>query len=142
MNRRHASDAPGHDPALRRRPLLRWVMPRRVTPVGGMRGIGMAESMLNCTAGPYELNVQVRDYEHESEVQVVGRVTQAGHLHQPVHDLLVGLVEPGCSTVYVNAITDRFGEFHLSWRRAKALGLQVGYGAEAPCVLVWSDPDA
>lgn len=142
MNRTDASGAPGHDPAGGRRPLLRWVMPRRVTPVGGMRGVGMAESLLNCTSGPYELNVQVRNYEHEAEIQVVGRVTQAGHLHQPVHDLLVGLVEPGSPAAFVNALTDRFGEFQLSWRRARALGLQVGYGADAPCVLVWSTPDA
>ena len=117
-------------------------MPQRVTSVMGVRAAGVAETQLRCTAGPYHVSVHVRDDRRSAEVGVVGQITQAGTTHTPVPDLLVGLVEPGAPTAFVNALTDRFGEFHLNWRREKALGLQVGYGADAPCVFVWSHPRA
>ena len=115
-----------------------WVIPRRVTAVMGVRSAAIAETQLRCTAGPYEVSVHVRDDHRSAEVAVVGMITQSGTDHLPVPDLLVGLVEPGEPAAFVNALTDRFGEFHLNWRREKAIGLQVGYGTDAPCILVWS----
>jgi hypothetical protein len=106
----------------------------------GVRSSGVAESQLRCAAGPYEVVVHVRDDRRSAEVAVVGQITKSGTDHTPVSDLLVGLVEPGGLAAFVNALTDRFGEFHLSWRREKAIGLQVGYEADAPCILVWSHP--
>lgn len=119
----------------------RWVRPVRVGASGGTRVGAAADYQLVCTAGPFALDVLVRDCEAERELRFVGQVTHAGRIHEPVPELPLQLIGmPVASTD--DTATDEFGEFALSSGRDGLYGLRLGPTMNAPCVMVWEGWDA
>jgi hypothetical protein len=103
----------------------------------GLRAGALADFQLICGAGPYELDLLVRDLEAEPTLEFAGQVTRGGWMNEPVPDLPMILVEASRSDVVAEAETDGFGEFGLSSAREGHYGLLLGDGEDAPCVLVW-----
>jgi hypothetical protein len=117
-----------------------WTRP---TLVGGERGTRVgaaADYQLVCSAGPFAVDVLVRDCEAERQLRYVGQITHAGRIHEPVPALplqLIGLP----STRAGDTATDDFGEFALSSGREGIFGLRLGTDRLSPCVMVWEGWD-
>jgi hypothetical protein len=114
-----------------------WLRPRRIDLAAGLRAGALADTSLVCGAGPYEVDVLVREYEAPRSLEIVGQITKAGHVHEPISDLPVALVDPDETQVVTATATDPLGEFDLAADLSGPYGLRCGTGEEAPCVLVW-----
>jgi len=114
-----------------------WIVPKLVVVGRDARGGALADFHIVCGAGPFELDVLVREHETMPELEIVGQVTRSGHIYDPVTNLPLGLVATADTEPVVEATTDSFGEFNLGWRRDGAYGLRLGSRPDAPCVLVW-----
>ena len=124
-------------PVSRSRFPLRWLRPKRVDSVVGMRAGMLADTSLVCGAGPYEVDVLVREYESPRSLEIVGQITRAGHVHEPIPDLPVALVEPDETQVVTATATDPLGEFDLAADLGSPYGLRCGTDEDAPCIVVW-----
>lgn len=116
-----------------------WIVPQRVVLGRGVRGAALADYQIVCGAGPYELDLLVREHESMPELEIVGQVTRSGQIYDPIPDLSLGLIEPSDPAPLVTTSTDVFGEFNLGWMRDGAYGLRLGEESDAPCVLVWQE---
>ncbi len=132
----------GDTARVRRSPLMsRWLRPTRVGARAGTRVGAAADYQLVCAAGPFTLDVLVRDCEVQRELRYVGQVTHAGRIHEPVASLplrLVGLPVPASD----DTTTDEFGEFTFASARDGVYALRLGAAFDAPCVMVWEGWDA
>jgi len=114
-----------------------WIIARRVlVPIGARTG-ALADFQLVCGAGPYELDLLVRDLDGEPTLELTGQVTRAGWMDDPVTGLPLRLVETTREDVVAEAETDGFGEFGMSTLNEGYYGLLLGEERNAPCVLVW-----
>ena len=116
-----------------------WIVPRRISfHQGGARGAARADVQLVCGAGPYELDVLVREVgAPRPQLEIVGQVMRAGSIFEPVPDLALSLVDAGTARPLSTTETDEFGEFDLRSGLEGSYGLRLGPGDGAPCVLVW-----
>ena len=112
-----------------------WVVPRRVA-IAGTRG-SQADLHLICGAGPYELDILMREGGGPQQLEMVGQVTRAGRIFEPVADLTMKLIEAQRSVTVASTRTDSFGEFDLLSPHHGRYGVRLGDDADAPCVLVW-----
>jgi len=116
-----------------------WIVPKRIAfHQGGLRGSALADVQMICTVGSYELDLLVRETDGpERSLEIVGQVTRAGRVFEPVADLPLALVEARTREDTARAETDEFGEFDVSSPCGNTYGLRLGASADAPCILVW-----
>ncbi len=119
-----------------------WIRPRRIESRHSLRTGALADYQLVCGAGPYELDVLVREVEETPILKYQGQVTLAGRIHEPAADLSLYLIEATTPDTLVGTNTNTFGEFGLASRRDGCYGLRLGSASEAPCVLVWEGWEA
>jgi hypothetical protein len=112
------------------------IRPTCVRPASDLRAGSLPDVQLVGGAGPYEVDVLVRVLP-EDQVEIVGQVTGAGRLHEPVCALTVGLFDAGALECVGRATTDPFGEFVLQRVRSARYVLAFGSGSDAPCMAVW-----
>ena len=114
-----------------------WIIPNRVSHTRNERGIALADLQLVCGAGPYELDLLVREQLSAPSLQIVGQVTLGNRIYEPVADLPLVLVKANKAVTVTDTRTDDFGEFDMESDRNSAYGLRLGADEDAPCVLVW-----
>lgn len=114
-----------------------WIRPGEAKMNGGARVGQLADTQLVCGAGPYELDVLVRELEGPCGVDFVGQITRAESIHEPVSDLELTLVAAQGDQEIGDTHTNEFGEFAFGRQPNTAYGLRVGAHPDAPCVLVW-----
>lgn len=118
-----------------RRP--RWVVPqRRNVPRPDASDSTLAGFRVTCRVGPFEIDLLARESAAPAQLRMVGQITRKDEVYAPVADLAVGLVDAG-SQELGEARTDAFGEFDLVAPVHSTVGLVVGDGADAACVLIW-----
>ena len=88
-------------------------------------------------AGPFELDILIRDLEAQRRLEFAGQVTRGGRVFEPVSGLELDLVEAKKEQAVAGTTTDRFGEFDMQSERTSQYGLRLGKSEDAPCVLVW-----
>ncbi|MCP5069488.1 MAG: hypothetical protein GY946_23215 [bacterium] len=114
-----------------------WIRPEPLQRPARMRAGQRADTQLVCGVGPYELDVLVREFACGGDLELLGQVTRAERIHEPVSDLEMQLiVAPACTRIGATQ-TDQFGEFAFGRQPEAAYGLRLGPGEDAPCVLVW-----
>ncbi len=118
-----------------------WVRPERVQIKSGLRSGALADYQIVCGAGPYELDVLVRDTETTASLSFVGQVTWADRVHEPVKELPLKLLGAPALERPLRGRTNEYGEFQLSTQRHGSFGLQLGERSDAPCVMVWEGWD-
>lgn len=116
-----------------------WIRPMRVVRRKGSRIGVVADFQLVCGAGPFELDVLVREMEAPSGIELAGQVTRAGSIHDPVDALQLSLIDADGLDVVRRTSTDAFGEFDLESGRPGLFGLRLGEGEDSPCVFVWEE---
>jgi hypothetical protein len=116
-----------------------WIRPQRVEFVGAQRAGMLADTKLVCGAGPYEVDVLVRQFGRPRGLEFLGQITLAEHLDQPVAGLPLSLVRARPAGVVTDTNTDDFGEFDLASDQSGSHGLRLGIEPDAPCVLVWEE---
>ncbi len=96
-----------------------------------------ADVQLVCGAGRYEMDVLLRVSETSDELGVVGQVTRADSLHEPVPHL--ALVAYDCDSLrpVAEADTDAFGGFDMKLDQGGRYALAMGASSAAPCILLW-----
>jgi hypothetical protein len=115
-----------------------WIVPKRIRRPRGARAGALEDIQLICGAGPYELDILVREHDGPTQLEIVGQVTLAGRVYEPVPNLRLQLIEAHGEYPVQQARTDDFGEFDLASRAKRSrYGLRVGDASDAPCVLVW-----
>ena len=114
-----------------------WIVPEVVVRrVEGRAGIPPGIQLV-CGAGPFELDVLVRDLEAERRLEFAGQVTLGGSVYEPVSGLPLKLVEAEGELAVASSTTDGFGEFDMESERSRQYGIRLGGSRDAPCVLVW-----
>ncbi len=114
-----------------------WIRPPQLRARARVRTGDRADTQIVCGVGPYELDVLVREFATKGDLEMLGQVTRAERIHEPVMDLHMELVAaPTCAEVGATQ-TDEFGEFAFGRQPDAAYGLRLGRGQDAPCVLVW-----
>jgi hypothetical protein len=114
-----------------------WIRPKSVRRSEGHRGAATADLQIICGAGPYEIDVLVREHASPEGLDVTGQVTRAENLHEPIPSLPLTLVEAEQFRSVEEGRTDDYGEFAFGHHRKGVYGLRLGTDANAPCVLVW-----
>jgi len=115
-----------------------WILPRRVAVAAtGVRGMALADQQLFFEAGPFEVDIYVRECPGPPELELVGRITCAGDRDEPVAGLGLHLLDAASGAAVVDTATDEFGEFDLFAAKDGTFGLRLGETDAAPCVLVW-----
>lgn len=120
----------------------KWLRPRLYGASGTRRVGALTDLRLCCRAGPYDLDVLVRDMERPRGVEIVGQLTRADDLHVPASGVVLCLVsvdetrDSGDTSSEV-VHTSAFGEFSFARRSAEVLGIRLGSEPNAPTVLVW-----
>ncbi len=110
-----------------------WIAPKRAIAASGVRG-GGSEFQLVCGVGTYELDLLVRDF-HEV-FELMGQVTEGESIYAPVRGLPVQLVDADGNPIGELGSTNEFGEFESKADERGLIGLRLGTGEDAPCVLV------
>lgn len=95
-----------------------------------------ADVQLVAGCGPYELDVLIRVLDAK-RVEIVGQVTRAERVHEPVGGLDLVLYDAEAMARVASVGTDTFGEFQLSGLASGRLVLALGVARDAPCVLIW-----
>ncbi len=101
------------------------------------RSLALSDLQLVCGAGPYELDILVREQLSSPTLRIVGQVTRGDRIYEPVADLPLVLVRANMSDTVADTRTDDFGEFDMEADRDAAYGLRLGRDENAPCVLIW-----
>jgi len=116
-----------------------WILPRKVIQRAGVRAGVVADFQLVCGAGPFELDVLVRELRLPHGIELAGQVTSAESIYDPVGSLPLSLVDADEMRIVSCTTTDPFGEFDLNSRRPGQFGLRLGEAPDAPVVLVWEE---
>lgn len=114
-----------------------WIRPERVVRTAGRRSGDLADTKLICGAGPFEVDVLVREFARAEGLEFHGQVTWAERVHEPVTGIPVALITPARNAVLGDAATNEFGEFDLRSPPMAQVGLRIGDAPDAPCLLVW-----
>ena len=70
---------------------------------------------------------------------IVGQVTHAGRVYEPVANLTLKLVEVKAPVPVMSTSTDSFGEFDFMSLEEATYGIRLGASNDAPTVLVWDN---
>lgn len=118
---------------------INWIRPRRIIHRRSLRdGSGtLADFQLICGAGPYELDILVREFEAPLRLEIGGQVTRANQVHEPIANLRLVLLEAAAATEITATETDSFGEFEFDSQRQGRYGIRIGEAPDAPCVILW-----
>ena len=117
-----------------------WLLPRKIRLASaGYRGLGGGDLQLMCRAGDFELDVVVRMRGAPAQLEIVGQVTHADRVYEPVADLTLKLIEVKAATPVMSTSTDSFGEFDFMSLEEATYGIRLGASKDAPTVLVWDD---
>jgi hypothetical protein len=120
-----------------------WIVPMRIAvPNDRARGAAGADLHLICGAGPYELDILMRERERAAQLEMAGQVTWGGSIYEPVSGLDLELVEARVDQSVTATQTDEFGEFDLLSPSQGVYGVRLGEAEDAPCVLVWDGEHA
>lgn len=120
-----------------------WIVPRRIVVVQDAQRAGAAPDVhLIVGAGPYELDILMRERKRSAELEMAGQVTRAGRIYEPVVNLSLELVESRAARIVTDTQTDKFGEFDLVSSTDGCFGVRLGKDENAPCVLVWEGSQA
>ena len=114
----------------------RCAQPRRHALPSGLRIGTMPDTQLVGRTGPYEVEVLVRVFA-EDEVEILGQVTLAERVHEPVCNTRVVLYDAVALRAVASVRTDHFGEFDLGRLPSARYFVAVGGTHEAPTMLVW-----
>lgn len=87
-------------------------------------------------AGRYEIDLLLRVLPG-SDLEIVGQVTVADRVYEPVFGLHVALCDADTLAVVHETRTDPMGEFDMKGLRASRYALILGNDADAPCLFVW-----
>ncbi len=117
-----------------------WLLPRKIRLASaGSRGLGGGDLQLMCRAGDFELDEVVRMRGTPAQLEIVGQVTHAGRVYEPVANLPLKLVELKAAVAVMSTSTDSFGEFDFMSLKEATYGIRLGASKDAPTVLVWDD---
>ena len=118
---------------------INWIRPHRVIRQRRLRDGGgtLVDFQLICGAGPYELDILVREFEAPLRVEIGGQVTRASQVHEPIPNLRLVLLEAAAATEITATHTDSFGEFEFDSQREGRYGIRIGEAPDAPCVILW-----
>jgi len=114
-----------------------WIKPRRFRVFGNVRAGALADVSLLCNAGPYELDVLIRELQTPPSLAIAGQVTQAERIHEPVPSLELALLEPSSCDVVLATTTNEFGEFDFPTLGEEQYGLRCGEDPASPVILLW-----
>ncbi|MHC4550101.1 MAG: hypothetical protein ACYTEZ_15115 [Planctomycetota bacterium] len=115
-----------------------WIVPRHLPAPPAAAGTShLASVRIVCAAGRYELDLLLREYEAPATLRLVGQITRAGRVYEPVRDLPLVLVDAATACPGAETRTDRFGEFDLACRVDATWVLRLGPEGTTPNVLVW-----
>jgi hypothetical protein len=115
-------------------------IPTPLPPPSDLRVGTMPDVQLVSNAGPYEVEVLVRVLS-PADIEIVGQVTWAGRVHEPVSDLELVLYDADALVPVGTARTNHFGEFTLGRLRALRYYVSLGATKDAPCLLIWEGED-
>lgn len=118
-----------------------WIKPRRISRVTALRTSITSDMQVICGAGPYHLDLLVRELEDSSELKISGQITCSERSDEPVSGLKLFLVAGDPQVTEAETETDEFGEISLAVPRRRRLGLCVGDEQEGPRVLIWGDDE-
>ena len=122
---------------------LGWIVPQHARPGrASARCEALVDLQLVCGAGPYELDVLLREQPNRGVFDIVGQVTRAESIYEPVAQLSLQLVEAHESETVACTETNTFGEFDFAAAREGAFGLRLGDATDAPCILIWEGEDS
>ena len=114
-----------------------WIVPRRTPVATATATPHRANLRIACVAGPYTIDLLLRECNAPAEMRLVGQVTRADRVHEPVADLPLELVFSTNSGTCATGRTDAFGEFDFVFPVNRTYGLALGTGTNRPCVLLW-----
>lgn len=114
-----------------------WIVPQRTSIATATATPHRANVRIACVAGPYAIDLLLRECSVPAELRLVGQVTRADEVYAPAADLAVELIFASDSGTYTSARTDAFGEFDLVCPSDRTYGLALGTGPDRPCVLLW-----
>ena len=113
---------------------------RRPRPASPLQRVGvLADTQILCGAGPYEVDILIREFPGSERVEIVGQVTHSDSLHEPVRGLKIAAVGLSDAMTLTEAVTDDFGEFVLAPPAGGCFGLRLGDSVDAPMVPVWEE---
>ncbi|MCZ6573961.1 MAG: hypothetical protein O7C98_12455 [Planctomycetota bacterium] len=92
-----------------------------------------------CRVGDFELDVVVRMRGTPAHLEIVGQVTHAGRVYEPVANLTLKLIGVKAPVPVMSTSTDSFGEFDFMALEEATYGIRLGASNDAPTVLVWDD---
>lgn len=115
-----------------RRPARATLAPRRAD----LRAGSIPDLQLIAGVGPYEVDVLIRMLE-EGRVEIIGQVTGAERVQEPVTHLPLSLYETGELSCVARCETDAFGEFQLHGKASGRYVLALGASRAAPCLLIY-----
>ena len=111
--------------------------PRPAPHRADLRSGTIADVQLVCGAGPYEIDVLLRVSDTSPDLDVVGQITRADSVHEPVPDLTLVAFECDALRPVAKACTDSFGGFELKLDQSGRYALAMGESTKAPCILLW-----
>ena len=114
-----------------------WIVPRRTPIATATATPHRANVRIACVAGPYSIDLLLRECSAPAELRLVGQVTMADQAYAPAADVPLELVSASDSEVCAIARTDAFGEFDFVCPSDRTYGLALGTGSDRPCVLLW-----
>ena len=113
-----------------------WIAPCRLGMLApDVRGGGLEDQKLHYEAGPFKVELILREYPSAPEFEIIGRITRGGG--RPVAGLDLELLEAQSDVAVACASTDDFGEFDTFASKEGSFGLRLGRTRAAPCVLIW-----
>ena len=114
-----------------------WIVPRRTPVATASATPHRANLRIACVAGPYSIDLLLRECDAPAELRLVGQVTRADRVYEPVADLPLELVFATDQGTCATGRTDAFGEFDFESPVHRTYGLALGSGPDRPCVLLW-----
>jgi hypothetical protein len=109
---------------------------RRAAVAADLRAGSIPDIQLVGGVGAYEVDVLVRVLP-TAQVEIVGQVTHAGRIHEPVGGLAVVLYDAQAMEAAAQTRTNAFGEFDLHGDARARYALALGEERDAPCLLIW-----
>jgi hypothetical protein len=112
------------------------VRARRAAARTDLRAGSIPDVQLVGGVGPFEVDVLIRVLP-TGRIEIVGQVTHAERIHEPVGNLAVALCDADAIDTVARTRTNAFGEFDLGGVREGRYALALGEGRDAPWLLVW-----
>lgn len=135
--RRTGSDGRGREKRTLERLLEDAISPAPAQRRSGLRCGAVADVQLVCGAGRYEVDVLMRVSEASEDLAVVGQITRADSIHEPVRALTLVAFECEALQPVATVSTDEFGGFEMTLDQSGRYALALGESTSAPCIYLW-----